>query len=80
MWNTTDINVDIEDLKTAYAAGDWRSVIYAVKKIFNFEGASNLQECPAVSVLLGTSMDALQGATTMVNLGLDAMGGMEADF
>jgi len=33
-----------------------------------------------MSVLLGTSIEALANATTMVNLGLEAMGGMESDF
>jgi len=42
LWNETEINVNITDLKEAYAVGDWRTVIYAVKKIFNFEGADKL--------------------------------------
>jgi len=33
-----------------------------------------------MSILLNTNMEALKNATTMVNLGLEAMGGMETDF
>jgi len=39
LWNETDLTIDISELKQAWDDGNWRTVIYGIKKIFGIEGA-----------------------------------------